>query len=152
MKRTGPHGGSRVGAGRTAPLDKVERLLIGARCEAELASIAETRALRKHKESLPYADIEESRADLDAVPLEIRRRLPAESAEHLAWIADSLEGHRAISTKRPQGEITAIIDRVASEESKRRGLSITPRQVRRWRDEYRAWCKQQRTELDFGQS
>ena len=44
----------------------------------------------------------------------------------------------------PQGEMAGIISQIAAEESKRLGVTITPRQVRRWWSDYSKWRVDQR--------
>ena len=123
-----------------------DRLLIGARYEADASKLSEAAALLKHKGALPYADIEKSRAEL----IELRKagKEGSEDAdEHLAWISEMLDGGRLVSFKAAQGVHKALEKQIAKEASEQLGITITPRQVRRCRDEYRLWCKKQRGEI-----
>jgi hypothetical protein len=137
----GKRGGSRLGAGRKS-LTKVDRLLIGARVSAASDAASEASALKRHEERLPYEDIEGSRLALESA--RDRSKLSPGLKEELNWITETLDGHRLISFKRPQSQMGAIISRIATEESKRLGITITPRQVRRWWGEYRKWLEEQR--------
>jgi hypothetical protein len=82
---------------------------------------------------LPYAEIAESKAALARVPLTQRKKKLSESDQaHLVWLGETR--HRVVWAERRT--LPEIFASIAADESKRRGIPISPRQVRRWRDEY----------------
>jgi hypothetical protein len=153
----GKRGGPRSGAGRPSPLSKVERLLIGARCEKRWRELCEAEAIRRHHEKNNGDAIEEKRRILARVPLRDRavvinrassEKLPflrdlwgetqraVEALHSLQW--DLLNGRqRFIAFKSPQGFREAVIGRIARSENKNRKLRLTRRQIERWWDDYR---------------
>jgi len=64
----GRPGGRRDGAGRKSNISKVDRLLIGARCESEWDALKEASALEVHKSRLVYEDLERNRGLLHELP------------------------------------------------------------------------------------
>jgi hypothetical protein len=122
------HGGKRVRAGRRS-LSKLDRLLIGARADNE----TRTPGQQLRNPDLNYDDIADSRSALDLVVE--RKKLSADTQEHIDWLREELDGRRVVrAARRTLPEIFASI---AADESKRRGIPVTPRQVERWCDEYR---------------
>ena len=131
--KKGGHGGDRRGAGRRS-FSKLDRLLIGARAE-ELAHIVEPLPNPR----LPHGEIEQSQRALQALPLKARKQLPDEAREHLDWLTETLHKRRVgRGVRRKLNDIFTIL---AAQETKLRGVSISARQVRRWRDEYLATKK-----------
>lgn len=134
-------GGKRPNVGRKSTLPLKERFIVCARHESERAALAMKRAMDKHKEALPYADIEKSRAALRSIPPKDRKQLSQQAQEDLTWLRDTLDGHRIVIPRRPQGERDALIRRIAKEESSKRCVTITPRMIKRWLLEYRRFCQ-----------
>lgn len=155
-------GGWRAGAGRPS-ISRVDRLLIGARCEAEWLALAEDQATGRHNKIVDAEGIKKSRRFLHRVPLKFRpvvldraarkkidtKGLTPSLAEavfqlhHLIW--NELNGRRRFVTfKTPQGQQSDLIARVAANETAARGITVSERKVRRWWDDYREWCKGQR--------
>jgi len=132
-----PRGGARKGSGRKPRIPLIERFAVCARFQREWGKLAEQLAMQRHKVALPYEEINESRAFLNALPLRDRKQLSSEAKQHLAWLGETLEGHRVVHPRRPQGEREALIRRIAAEESERRKIIITPRMLKRWLIEYR---------------
>jgi hypothetical protein len=71
------------------------------------------------------------------------KKLPNDVAEavrllhHLIW--DELNGRQRLGVMvRPQGELNALISNIVADESRKRGITITKRQGRRWLDLFRA--------------
>jgi hypothetical protein len=161
----GKRGGPQPGAGRPSILPKVDRLLIGARADNELRALKESKSVERHHEKIDYELIGERRRILHEIPL-IDRPLVLERAalERLPYLRDlwgttaqavrtlnsliwkTLNGpQRFITHRTPQGKerLTLFAD-IAADESRNRGMTIDALLVESWRDEYRAWCKEQR--------
>jgi len=132
--KKGGHGGSRRGAGRPS-LRKRDRLLIGAEAEKEFRILG--RSLPRH--DLSETEIAESREALARVPVEDRKKLPAEIQEHLNWLQEELDGKRVVWAERRL--LREVFARQAAKASKRYGRPISLRQMRRWRDQYLATRK-----------
>ena len=168
MSKKRAHGGRRQGAGRKSSVSKADRLLIGARCQNEWDALSEAELLGSHRSRPSYEDIEESRKVLQKLPLEDRGVVleraelkPLETDDLSVHIADAvielrdirlqLDGvrpdgsdyARKIAFKTSQDAREALIARVAVEQSEKCGIPISTKQVERWWDAYRAWCKQQ---------
>jgi hypothetical protein len=134
-------GGPGRGQGRKSTLPLMDRFVVCARFKKEWGELAMRRGMDKHKEALPDEDIERSRAYLNSIPVKDRKQLSQEAQEHLDWIGETLRGNRIVRARRPQGEREALLDRIAADESTRRGVSITPRMLKRWLIEYDEFCQ-----------
>ena len=136
-----PKGGPGRGQGRKATLPLKDRLVVCARFRKEWGELAMRRAMDKHKEALPYDDLEKSRAALNAIPVRGRKNLSPNAQEHLDWIRETLEGNRIVRSRKPQGKRKALLDQIASDESAKRDVSITSRMLKRWLIEYDKFCR-----------
>jgi hypothetical protein len=131
--KKGGHGGARSNAGRRS-LSKLDRLLIGAKAE-ELAHIFE----HLPNPRLPCDEIQQSQKLLQRVPLKERNKLSDEATEHLDWLTETLHRRRVGRGERPK--LDDIFAGLAEKETRERGISITARTIRRWRDQYLATKK-----------
>ena len=127
--KKGGHGGSRHGAGRPS-LRKLGRLLIGAAAQTKFRTLG--RSLPRH--DLSENEIAESQDALARVPSDDRKKLPPEAQEHRNWLNEELNGKRLRWAERPS--LSDVFATTAAEASEWHGRTITPRQVRRWRDQY----------------
>ena len=147
-----PRGGKRKGAGVKSNIGKIDRELIGEAYDEEAFAIAEAVVQRKRKAILALKEIEESRARLNELPPgKARKAVSKDTHEDLEWLHEELDGdqkdtvskprrqyRRVIPFKTPQGVRNSILKKVATEASRRLGFTVTPRQVRRCRDEVHA--------------
>ena len=125
-----PSGGRRAGAGRKSPLGgKVERLLIA----SKIATALRTLGPPIEDPELPYEDIAASQSVLARVPPGERKRFSKDAEQHLDWLADVLKRKRVRFAQRQT--LSEIFATVAAEETKRRGVLITERQIRRCYEE-----------------
>ena len=125
-----PSGGRRAGAGRKSPLGgKVERLLIA----SKIATALRTLGPPIEDPELPYEDIAASQSVLAQVPPGERKRFSKDAEQHLDWLADVLKRKRVRFAQRQR--LSEIFATVAAEETKRRGVLITERQIRRCYEE-----------------
>jgi glutathione S-transferase len=127
-----PSGGRRAGAGRKSPLGgKVERLLIA----SKIATALRTLGPQIEDPELPYEDIAASQSVLAQVPHRERnpKRLSKDTKQHLAWMDKELKRKRVRFAQRLT--LSKIFAAVAAEETKRRGIRITKRQIRRCYEE-----------------
>jgi hypothetical protein len=131
--KKGGHGGLCRGAGRRAP-SKLDRLLIGARVE-ELAHVFE----HLPDQRLDYDDIRQSQNALQQIPVKERKQLSGEAREHLDWLKEALKRRRVGRGGRPK--LTDLVSSLAEEATELLGVSISARQIRRWRDQYLATKK-----------
>jgi hypothetical protein len=127
--KKGGHGGSRRGAGRPS-LSKKDRLLLGAETQEDL----QTPGAKLPRDDLLDDEIKESREALEKVP--DRKRLPADAQEHLDWLREELDGKRVVRAERRL--LRDVLPEKAAEVSKRYGIPISERQIRRYRDLYLA--------------
>ena len=95
------------------------------------------RSLPRH--DLFETEIAESREALGRVPVEDRKKLPAEIQEHLNWLQEELDRKRVVWAERRL--LREVFARQAAKASEQHGSFKMPRQVRRWRDEYLATKK-----------
>jgi hypothetical protein len=151
------HGGKRRGAGRPS-LPKMQRILYAAEWDRELQELTLARAVKTNVDKFSL-DLEEARKELQKVPVQYRKRvqeiaekpgmptrgLPKvarDAIEHLRDIQKQLKGRQRLVSARTlqDGEREKIIAREA------RRLRQSPRQIRRWWDDYRALQQQWRSE------
>jgi hypothetical protein len=151
-------GGRRAGAGRKSIASKRERVLAGAYMESMWQALRETSTLNKRrtvdieqarkvlhdlhpnyrKHVLKYAEQED--ADLDALPLRV-----ADAVLELRQIIDTLRGPQQFEYSHLRGMREAFLAQMAQDLSTKLRRPITAELARHWLDDYRAWCKKQRT-------
>jgi hypothetical protein len=88
---------------------------------------------------LHYPDIRQSQKFLAALTHDQRKQLSDEAREHLDWLTETL--HRRRVGRGLRRRLSDIFASLAEKETQERGIPISARQVRRWRDQYQATKK-----------
>jgi hypothetical protein len=88
---------------------------------------------------LDYDDIRQSQNALQQIPVKERKQLSGEAREHLDWLKEALKRRRVGRGGRPK--LTDLFSSLAEEATELLGVSISARQIRRWRDQYLATKK-----------
>jgi hypothetical protein len=83
--------------------------------------------------TLPYEEIAESQSVLAGIKQRERKRLSKDAKRHLDWLTEVLKRRRVRKAYRTTLE--EICARIAADESKRRGIPISARQIRRCYEE-----------------
>ena len=149
-----PRGGKRNNAGRKPVLDQLGRWDVGSRCE-ELWR-AEWDAALEAAMAAATANVSVLYEIAQAVPVPQRKKWIRLNRTHFELIEEAVAEDRGITdgsepacirVARPKGKKAAIAERVAREESVKRGILITTRLAKACWDEFRKL--QQALSLDY---
>jgi hypothetical protein len=153
-----PRGGRRAGAGRKPKLDFLNALDVGAECEVRYRQLQKLADECRINDQLSTPELEEYRAELDAVPIAERQAFldSIEGREIRELIDEAIRQRQRtpkmydgptnrlfrITTKRLKGVTDAICEEVAADYAPRfPNVGLTPRYVRECWKLCRSWVK-----------